>query len=127
MLMSSSALVGHDIGDLDLKIGNLELTDTTDSSLSLVVTVNLTNPTNYSAFIPYADVNLSWNRSFLGHASAKGLQVVPGRNENLTVCAIWEPEPGDGAELLSRYVSGKSVPRMFLIRLTAQVTTLALR
>jgi len=98
---------------LGLKIGNLQILDTTASSLTFEALVNLTNPTNYSATIPYADVHILTNGSLLAHATAKTLTIKPGPNINIPVAATWDPltlggvdARATGVELLSQYLSG---------------------
>ena len=95
------------------QIGNLKILDTTKSSLRLQAEINLTNPTDYSAHIPYLDIHLLTNDTVLGHASAKNLDLVPGNNSHLLVEAVWNPsrlggQNGTrvGRELLSQYLSG---------------------
>ncbi|KAI9664770.1 MAG: hypothetical protein M1821_006218 [Bathelium mastoideum] len=100
------------IGTLGLKIGNLNIMDTTPETLSLVALVNFTNPTNYSAHVPYVDIHILNNGTKLGHAFARDVDVVPGKNINVVIQAVWEPQAsGDkgkaqGKELLSQYISG---------------------
>ena len=82
-------------------------------SLDIEAVVSFTNPTNYSATIPFFDINVLTNGTLLGNATAKNVKVVPGRNENLLVSAKWDPQNLSGKEgldvgreLLSQYVSG---------------------
>ena len=125
--MSNSELSGRKVEDLDLKIGQLELLQTTKASVSLSAAVNLTNPTNYSAFLPFADVNISWNRTLMGHATVEGVYLKPGRNLNIPLHAVWSPGQSGGEaglqasrELISRYVSGKRMPTPRKRELTVQ-------
>lgn len=87
--------------------------ETTQSTLLLEAKINITNPTEYSATVPYVNVNLLSNGSILGHATARDVSVVPGPNHNIVVQALWDPVTRggqDGAdvgrELLSQYISG---------------------
>lgn len=71
----------------------------------------MTNPTNYSATVPYIDLNILTNNTFLGHAIARNLTVLPGQNDNLPVTAVWSPTSSPasaamGREFLSQYISG---------------------
>lgn len=75
--------------------------------------VNFTNPTEYSATVPFVDINILTNGTLLGHATAKDVTVVPGLNTNMLVTAIWDPLSlgGEqshrvGVEFLSQYISG---------------------
>ncbi|KAF2142445.1 uncharacterized protein K452DRAFT_326348 [Aplosporella prunicola CBS 121167] len=95
------------------KVGGLRILDTTESSLTLEALVNFTNPTDYSATVPYADINLLTNGTVLGHVTARDIKVKPGNNTNVVVQAVWDPlsasgEEGRavGRELLSQYISG---------------------
>lgn len=99
---------------VNLKIGNLSIVDTSPTSITLHANVNLTNPTNYSATVPYFNINILVNGTKLGQATAKDIEVHPGNNTNLLITAIWDPYTNSGAkgkevgsELLSQYVSGK--------------------
>lgn len=109
---------GNNTGDavenrLQPKVFNLSIIDTTESSLTIAALVNLTNPTNYSATVPYVDINILNNNTLLGHATVKNLSVGPGNNTNIPVTAIWDPlslggKPAAavGREFLSQYISG---------------------
>ncbi|KAK0943470.1 hypothetical protein LTR48_007309 [Friedmanniomyces endolithicus] len=95
------------------KVFGLQIVDTGPTSLTLSALVNLTNPTNYSATIPYIELQMLNNDSVIAHATARDLEIVPGPNENLYVEALWDPvtlggkEGGRvGREFLSQYISG---------------------
>ena len=95
-------------------MGFLQILETTESALTLEAKVNLTNPTEYSAEVPYVNINMLNNNTILGNATARNVKIVPGKNTNITVTAIWDPrvlsgEDGAlmGRELLSQYISGK--------------------
>ena len=82
-------------------------------ALAIEANINFTNPTNYSATVPFFDINILTNGTLLGNATVENVSVVPGRNENVHVRAKWDPlslsgESGVkvGRELLSQYVSG---------------------
>ena len=75
--------------------------------------MNITNPTEYAASVPYADIHIVKNGSLLGHATARDLYVQPGENDNLLVKAVYDPlalggenATAVGRELLSQYISG---------------------
>jgi len=94
------------------KIGNLTILDTNPGGLVLQAQVNFTNPTEYTATVPYVDIKILTNDTLLGHVTARNVSVVPGNNTNILVQAVWEPSAaGDkgklvGRELLSQYISG---------------------
>lgn len=102
------------LSSVNLKIGNLSIVDTSPTSITLQAQVNLTNPTNYSATVPYFNINILVNGTVLGQATAKNIYVHPGNNTNLVVSAVWDPLTKSGKkgremgkEMLSQYVSGK--------------------
>jgi len=81
--------------------------------MTFEVNVNLTNPTNYSASIPYFSINILVNDTVLGQALVKDMHVIPGNNTNLVAQALWDPYGNSGkkgkhigAEMLSQYISG---------------------
>ncbi|CAF9920679.1 MAG: hypothetical protein HETSPECPRED_004332 [Heterodermia speciosa] len=101
---------GGNITSFSPQVGSLEILQTTTSSILLQAKVNITNPTDYSATIPYVQIQMLNNGSVLGHATAKNISVIPGPNHDISVTALWEPETEKGKavgrELLSQYVSG---------------------
>ena len=108
-----SAFSGHRFGDIDIHVGNLEIIKTTEEVIILNALVNFTNPTNYSASLPYAGVNLSWNGTKLGSVTVQDVTISPGENLLVPVTALWDPARRSGEEgvqhsreLISRYVSG---------------------
>ena len=92
------------------EVGGLQLLETAKSSIRLGAKINMTNPTEYTATVPYVDINLLSNGTQLGHATAQNITVGPGTNHNIPVEALWNPvgEKGasQGRELLSQYISG---------------------
>lgn len=98
---------------LNVRVGNLSIVHTTPTSMTFQVNVNLTNPTNYSASIPYFSINILVNETVLGQALVKDMHVRPGDNTNLVAQALWAPYDNSGAkgkhigaEMLSQYISG---------------------
>ena len=110
MLMGGSALSGNGLEGFHPEVGSLKVLETTRSSLLLEAKVNVTNPTNYSATVPYVSINILSNDTLMGHAIARNVQVIPGRNDDILVKATWEPANSVGLEvgreLLSQYISG---------------------
>lgn len=108
--MFASALSGHNLTNYDIQVGSLEITETTKSTFSLEAKINLTNPTEYSALVPYINILLLNNGSVLGHATARDVSVESGPNYNIPVTSLWDPVGPEGAavgrELLSQYISG---------------------
>ncbi|KAL8711578.1 MAG: hypothetical protein Q9220_003988 [cf. Caloplaca sp. 1 TL-2023] len=95
------------------EVGSLEILDTSKTSLTIGAKVNVTNPTEYAATVPYIDINILVNNTIMGHATARDVSVVPGPNHDLEVQAVWNPSKQSGkrgshigSELLSQYISG---------------------
>ena len=82
------------------------------SWIKLAADVNFTNPTNYSATVPYFDLKLLNNGTELGHAFVRNATITPGNNTNVSIVAFWQPYGEaallQGKDVLSQYVSGKS-------------------
>ncbi|KAK4101351.1 hypothetical protein N658DRAFT_471083 [Parathielavia hyrcaniae] len=105
--------LGKDLlGSASPKVGNVEITDTSRTSISLQALVNITNPTPYSAHIPFVSIHVESNGTTIGEAFARNVDVKPGNNTNLPVSATWNPSMGGdkglrrGRDLLSEYLSG---------------------
>lgn len=99
--------------ELEPTIGGLRILDTNATSVTLAALVNITNPTEYSAKVPYFDIDIAYNGTDLGHATVKDVHVKEGRNFNIPITAVWNPTAMSGThgrkigrELLSQYVSG---------------------
>lgn len=91
-------------GDFKMpEIKGMEIVDTSETSLTLQARVNVTNPTEYSASVPYCNVSIWANQTQVGYAWASA-DIVPGPND-VVVRASWTV--GDvGREWLSQYISG---------------------
>lgn len=99
--------------ELKPQIGSLEIVETTESSVTIQAKVNITNPTEYSAYIPYININILNNDTILGNLIAKELEIIAGNNTDLVTTAIWNPSVASGhhgtevgRNLISQYVSG---------------------
>ncbi|MCJ1352070.1 MAG: hypothetical protein MMC33_002054 [Icmadophila ericetorum] len=106
-------IAGGNLKGFEPKVGSLRILDTTKSSLFIEAKVNITNPTNYSATVPYINLHLLTNGTLLGEGIAKNVTVRPGPNYDILVRAIWNPLSYNGTEgaavgreLLSQYISG---------------------
>lgn len=93
---------------------SLELDNTTESSLLVSARMNFTNPSNYSATIPFVDALMLYNDTAIAHIIARNLSVHPGNNTNKSIEFFWSPSAISGAEgveagraLFSTYISGK--------------------
>lgn len=92
---------------------SMELGDTTETSLDVSVRMNFTNPTNYSATIPFFDVEMLFNDTAIGHVFARNLSVVPGNNTSVLIQMSWDPFHNGGQagveagrKFVSSYISG---------------------
>lgn len=101
------------ISGVDPKIVDLNIVNTTPTSLTIDAVANITNPTKYFASIPFVDIHILKNGSLLGHATARNLSITPGRNAGLQVEAFYAPQHFGGTEarligreLISQYISG---------------------
>jgi len=90
------------------------------TSLNLVARVNFTNPTDYSAQVPYINIHILNNGSIIGDATIRNASIVPGNNTNILVEATWDPATLGGKnaskigrELLSQYISGYNTSLTF--------------
>lgn len=114
VLTDPAAPIGGTLGDLDPKIESLKITETTKSSVSILAKLNFTNPTRYSAYIPFIDFLLAYNDTVVGHVTGRDISVLPGNNTGVEVYGQWNPEDASGKkgidagrEMLSEYVSGR--------------------
>ncbi|KAI1101897.1 hypothetical protein F4804DRAFT_314574 [Jackrogersella minutella] len=100
------------VGSIQPKIGSLRILDTTSDSITLQALVNVTNPTPYTAHVPFTNVHVLSNGSIVGSATVEDMDFVKGPNTNLLVTAKWNPPMGGdhgrkiGRNLLSQYLSG---------------------
>jgi hypothetical protein len=99
--------------DVKPRVDNLRILSTSKTRLEFEARVNFTNPTEYTAHVPYINIHVINNGSVLGDATATNVDVVRGNNTGIIVRASWDPSTfgGDkaehiGRELLSQYVSG---------------------
>jgi len=106
-------ITGGGLSGFNPEVGSLKILDTTQSSMRLQAKVNITNPTEYSAKVPFVDINVLNNNTILGHATAKDVSIVPGNNTDIVVEMVWNPSEASGKsgisvgrDLLSQYISG---------------------
>ena len=105
---------------LSLKVGDLEIVGTNENGLLIQASVNFTNPTNYSATIPYVNISIEKNGSTIGYANVANATIVPGKNVHVLARAEWKPSVAGGKEgakvgkeLLSQYISGYNTTLTF--------------
>lgn len=100
------------MGELNPHAGEVRVTHTSAVSVSIEAVVNVTNPTPYSARIPYLNIHVVKNGTIVGDATVEDVVIVPGNNTNIPVSATWGPGVWDssglqiGRDLLSQYLSG---------------------
>jgi hypothetical protein len=94
-------------------VDELNILETSDTSIKFAARVNFTNPTEYTARVPYININILSNGSIIGQATAEDVNVSKGENVNLLVTVVWDPRALGGKEaerigrhLLSQYISG---------------------
>ncbi|TRX97410.1 hypothetical protein FHL15_001688 [Xylaria flabelliformis] len=100
------------IGNIDPKVGSIRVVDSSTDSITLQALVNITNPTPYTAHVPFVNVHLVANGSVLGDGTIQNVEIETGNNTNLLVTAKWNPTDGGpqsrkiGRDLISQYLSG---------------------
>ncbi|KAL1960225.1 hypothetical protein VTO42DRAFT_8768 [Malbranchea cinnamomea] len=101
------------MSDLKPRIESVMIAQTTRTSVNVVARMNFTNPTAYSAYIPFVDMRLAHNGTDVAHLIARDLSIQPGENSRVEVECLWSPLKESGVDgviagraLLSRYVSG---------------------
>jgi hypothetical protein len=111
--MGITAIPKGVLSNLKPHVGDLKIYDTGKTSISFQAKVNFTNPTEYTAQVPYANVHILNNGSILGHATVKDTNIMRGNNSNVLVEALWDPYTLGGKKakvigrnLLSQYISG---------------------
>ena len=92
------------------KVGGFDVVDTTGSSITLSASVNVNNPTAYSAHVPYVNISISTNETLIGYASTE-TDVVPGMNDVVVKARV--ETNGIGKELLSQILSGMNTTLQF--------------
>ncbi|KAF5575578.1 hypothetical protein FPCIR_13100 [Fusarium pseudocircinatum] len=103
------------LGKLKPQVGEIEVMETTETGIQMRALVNLTNPTPYTAVVPYLSVHILHDGELLGEAISRNVTFDLGKNTNLPVLATWDPlrfggekAQAIGRKLLSDYVSGKN-------------------
>ncbi|KAI0517234.1 hypothetical protein F5B22DRAFT_635875 [Xylaria bambusicola] len=100
------------IDDVNPKISSLKVVDSSADSLTLQALVNVTNPSVYTAYIPFINVHLVANGTVLGDGTIRNAHIQSGMNTNIVVTATWSPAKdgphsrGVGRDLVSQYLSG---------------------
>ncbi|KAI0972860.1 hypothetical protein F4678DRAFT_427170 [Xylaria arbuscula] len=104
--------IGEIGGAISPKIGSLRVVDSSADSLTLQALVNVTNPTAYTAYVPFFNIHFVANNTILGDSTIQNIDIRAGNNTNLLVTATWSPAKqgrygrGVGRNLISQYLSG---------------------
>ncbi|KEY70394.1 hypothetical protein S7711_06562 [Stachybotrys chartarum IBT 7711] len=113
-------LPANSLTDLSPQVNDMRIISTTDTGFMMKASINVTNPTPYTASIPHANVHIYEQEAMIGEANATQLDVRLGNNSNLSVSAIWDPQSFGGIDahriakrLLSDYISGKNTTLTF--------------
>lgn len=108
------------LGLINPRVFGVDLIDTGATSLILEAKMNFTNPTNYTASVPYFNVLILSNGSVIGSATVQDLEVRKGNNSNAIARILWDPvtlgdkkSPAYARNLLSQYISGWNTTMTF--------------
>lgn len=107
---------GTSIDHLHPRVVSLEIKNTTESSLYVSTQMNFTNPTNYSATIPFMDVLMLYNRTALAHIVARNITIIPGNNTKVPIDFLWSPLDISG-------VDGKEAGRALISSVASGLNT----
>lgn len=106
------------MADLGVGIRNLEIVETSQTSLEVQAAVDFRNPTNYTADVGYFDALVAVNGTPVGHVNVENVCVGAGKNTAMRVHVTWSPGITGGDEGLAKsrelisqlYISGRSSP-----------------
>src|SRR5688572_3747047 len=73
------------------QVSDLRIINTTSTGIQLQALLNCTNPTPYTAWVPYVNAHIYANESMIGEAIARDINVTVGNNSNIRVTATWDP------------------------------------
>ncbi|PNY28478.1 Uncharacterized protein TCAP_01579, partial [Tolypocladium capitatum] len=106
---------GDTLGALNPQVGDIRILNTSDTGVHLQTVVNLTNPTPYTATIPYINIHVMKQGHMIAEAVARNIYFQIGDNSDIIISVTWDPlafggEKGQavGRRLLSEYLSGKN-------------------
>jgi hypothetical protein len=88
-----SALPGNTLSGIAPHLSDLKILNTSDTGISMNAAVNLTNPTPYTASIPYFHIYIHDTKDDcrLGEATARNVDLRQGNNSGIAVNATWDP------------------------------------
>ncbi|KAJ5232458.1 hypothetical protein N7468_005414 [Penicillium chermesinum] len=100
---------------IDPNIVSIHIDETTESSLQVSAVMNFTNPTEYTAEIPFVDFLMLYNSTPVAHVVARNFSLGLGSNSDAVLQITWGPlEIGGpngtkaGRSLISSYISGSN-------------------
>ncbi|KAK6535125.1 hypothetical protein TWF694_001607 [Orbilia ellipsospora] len=103
----------YNLDKINPRPNEISIISSTSTSVKLGANVTFNNPTNYTARIPYANIQFTKNETVLGNGTIRDITI--GLKENTAVLeAFWAPADGGdlawatGAALLGDYISGKN-------------------
>ncbi|KPM34450.1 hypothetical protein AK830_g12130 [Neonectria ditissima] len=110
-----NGIPGDTFAQLNPQVGEIQILNTSDTGVHLQALVNITNPTPYTAVVPYINIHILHKGEILGEAIARNIDFGLGNNTNILVQSTWDPvrfggkhAHDVGRKLLSDYVSGKN-------------------
>ncbi|KAJ6108098.1 hypothetical protein N7523_009421 [Penicillium sp. IBT 18751x] len=103
-------------GDVPVNIASIELKNTTETSLYVSTHLNFTNPTDYSATIPFVDILMLYNGTALAHIVARNIAIIPGNNTHVPIDFLWSPLEIGG-------IDGKEAGRAFMSSVASDLNT----
>lgn len=100
---------------LEPQVDGVRILNTSDTGIFMQARVNFSNPTPYTASIPYFSAHVLNNGEPLGEAVVRNISLKLGNNTGNTIHATWDPLTLGGEEahrnaqkLLSDYLSGEN-------------------
>ncbi|QIW97081.1 hypothetical protein AMS68_002599 [Peltaster fructicola] len=101
------------VTSLNPRIYDLSIVSSTPTTLTISALVNITNPTEYTADIPYLSLHILTNGSILANASVQDIKVGHGNLTALKAVATWNPlglggrnALQAGVSFMSQFISG---------------------
>ncbi|KAI5812587.1 hypothetical protein BZA77DRAFT_138760 [Pyronema omphalodes] len=108
-------LGGLPLSDIPLpKLQDIAITESTETSMNLRISLEAENPTPWEVYVPYSNVLIGTDGITIGNGTIKDMHIKQGTNQ-IIVNAAWDPSRYSGKEgvkageeLLGHYISGHS-------------------
>ncbi|KAJ5502218.1 hypothetical protein N7463_005092, partial [Penicillium fimorum] len=107
--------IGNSLDQINPRVVSLQIGNTTESSMLVSMQANFTNPTDYSATVPFVDLLILYNDTAVAHITAQNISIGPGNNGYVPIDFFWCPLDASGVDgvdagraLLSSYISGSN-------------------